>query len=139
MSEMKLETPANTLEGNKGEPKTFTQDDVNRIVQERLAKDRAKASEELDKREKELKDKEFRLNSRQKVLERGLPESIIDALNCSNEEAFDKALNMIDGLLKERTPSAEQTEMEKVKARFTTPMNTKTVPGDDPIRKAMNM
>ena len=31
--------------------KTFTQDDVNRIVQDRLAKDRAKSSEEITKRE----------------------------------------------------------------------------------------
>lgn len=35
--------------------KTFTQDDVNRIVAERLARDRDKRTAELDEREKELK------------------------------------------------------------------------------------
>ena len=30
--------------------RTFTQDDVNRIVQERLAKEKGKGSEDLDKR-----------------------------------------------------------------------------------------
>ena len=47
--------------------KTFTQDDVNRIVQDRLAKDREKASKELGEREQELAQREFRLNSRQKL------------------------------------------------------------------------
>lgn len=55
---------------DKGEQKTFTQDDVNRIVQDRLAKDRAKAYEEISKREQEIKDKEFRLDSRQKLIDR---------------------------------------------------------------------
>ena len=133
------ETPTTTPADNKGEQKTFTQDDVNRIVQDRLAKDRAKASEELGKREQELNDREFRLNSRQKLIDRGYPESIMDALNCSSEEAFDKALDTIDSLLKERTPSAEQAELEKNRARFTAPMNNRPLAGVDPIKEAMKL
>ena len=125
---------------NKGEQRTFTQDDVNRIVQDRLAKDRAKASEEMSKKEQELAEREFRLNSRQKLIDRGYPESIMDALNCSSEDAFNKALDIIDGLIKERTPSKEQAELEAKRARFTCP----TKPGSgsrgkDPIRQAMNL
>lgn len=123
-----------------GEQKTFTQDDVNRIVQDRLAKDRAKTSEELSKREQELNDREFRFNSRQKLLDKGYPESLMDALNCSSAEAFDKALGIIDSLIKERVPSAEQAELEKNRARFTAPMNTSFGgPHEDPIRKAMKL
>ena len=51
--------------------KTFTQDDVNRIVSDRLAKDREKASKELNEREQELAQREFRLNSRQKLIDKG--------------------------------------------------------------------
>lgn len=51
--------------------RTFTQDDVNRIVQDRLAKDREKASKELGEREQELAQREFRLNSRQKLVDKG--------------------------------------------------------------------
>ena len=80
-------TPAEITGGQK----TFSQEDVNRIVQERLAKDRAKASEDISKKEKELADREFRLNSRQKLIDRGYPESILDALNCSSEDAFNKS------------------------------------------------
>lgn len=59
-------TPADQTGGQK----TFTQDDVNRIVGERLARDREKASEEVSKKEQELADREFRLNSRQKLRDR---------------------------------------------------------------------
>ena len=84
-------TPAEITGGQK----TFSQEDVNRIVQERLAKDRAKASEDISKKEKELADREFRLNSRQKLIDRGYPESILDALNCSSEDAFNKSLDAL--------------------------------------------
>ena len=85
-------TPAEPAGGRK----TLTQDVVNRIVQERLAKDREKASKELSEKEQELAQREFRLNSRQKLIGRGYPETLLDALNCSSEEAFNKALETID-------------------------------------------
>lgn len=48
--------------GGQGSGKTFTQEDVNRIVAERLAKERAKGSKdtdsELDQREKDLSARE---------------------------------------------------------------------------------
>ena len=141
MSTENLNTDAATQADNKGEQKTFTQDDVNRIVQDRLAKDRAKASEEMSKKEQELAQREFRLNSRQKLIDRGYSESLMDALNCSSEEAFNKALDIIDSLIKERTPSKEQAELEKNRARFTTPVNLPAGARreEDPVRKAMNL
>ena len=125
--------------------KTFTQDDVNRIVSDRLAKDRAKSSEGIAKREQELLQREFRLNSRQKLIDRGYPESIMEALNCNSEKEFDKALDIIDSLIKERTPSeAERAEMEaRMKAAASAPKFTDKSEGRpsgmDMIRKAMNL
>lgn len=125
--------------------RTFSQDQVNAIVQKRLAEDREKASKELGEREQELAKREFRLNSRQKLIDRGYPENILDALNCSSEEAFDKALDIIDGLIKERTPSeAERAEMEaRMKAAASAPKFTDKsegrASGIDMIRKAMNL
>lgn len=125
--------------------KTFTQDDVNRIVQERLAKDREKASKELGERAQELAQREFRLDSRQKLIDRGFPESIMEALNCNSEKEFDKALDIIDGLIRERTPSKEEkAEMEaRMKAAGSAPKYTgRSEPrqsGMDLIRQAMNL
>ena len=125
--------------------RTFSQEDVNRIVQERLAKDREKASKELGEREQELARREFRLNSRQKLIDRGYPESIMDALNCSDEKSFDRALDIIDGLIKERMPSEQETaEMEAMrKAAASAPKFTDRSEGRpsgiDMIRRAMNL
>lgn len=125
--------------------KTFTQDDVNRIVQDRLAKDREKASKELGEREQELAQREFRLNSRQKLIDKGYPETLLDALNCNSEKEFDKALEIIDGLMEERLASKKddekQAQLEAQRARpFTGPLNQSPYrTGTDPIRKAMNL
>ena len=141
MSTENLNTDATTQADNKGEQKTFTQEQVNAIVSDRLARDRQKQSEEMSKKEQELAQREFRLNSRQKLIDRGYSESLMDALNCSSEEAFNKALDIIDSLIKERTPSKEQAELEKNRARFTTPMNgfSGARREEDPIKKAMNL
>lgn len=122
-----------------GGQRTFSQEDVNRIVQDRLAKDRAKASEEVSKREQELAEREFRLNSRQKLIDRGYPESIMEALNCSSEEAFDKALDAIDSLLKERGSTLEDVKARQNAARFTVPMGRNSQSDTDPIREAMRL
>lgn len=125
--------------------RTFSQEQVNAIVQKRLAEDREKASKELGEREQELARREFRLNSRQKLIDRGYPESIMDALNCSDEKSFDKALDIIDSLIKERTPSeAEKAEMEaRMKAAASAPKFTDKSEGRpsgvDMIRQAMNL
>ena len=92
--------------------RTFSQEDVNRIVQDRLAKDREKASRELGEKEQELAQREFRLNSRQKLIDKGYPETLLDALNCSSEEAFDKALGIIDGLMEERLAVKKDDEKQ---------------------------
>lgn len=133
-------TPAEQTGGQK----TFTQDDVNRIVQERLAKDREKASKELGEREQELAQREFRLNSRQKLIDKGYPETLLDALNCNSEEAFDKALGIIDGLMEERLAAKKddekQAQLEAGRAKpFTGPLNPFRAANTDPIRKAMNL
>lgn len=124
--------------------RTFSQEDVNRIVQDRLAKDREKASKELDEREQELAKRELRLNSRQKLADKGYPESLLDALDCSSEEAFDKALGIIDGLMEERMASKKdeekQAQLEAGRAKpFTGPLNQFRHAGEDPIRKAMKL
>ena len=83
--------------GAKGEGgKLFTQDDVNRIVSERLARDRAdrdKPSPE-DEREKALKAREARLDCRDYLDSRKLPAALLDVLDCSDVEKFKAAVGV---------------------------------------------
>lgn len=83
--------------GAKGEGgKLFTQDDVNRIVSERLARDRAdrdKPSPE-DEREKALKARESRLDCRDYLDSKKLPAALLEVLDCSDVEKFKAAVGV---------------------------------------------
>lgn len=142
MDNNNMNTETNTATHAENGERTFTQEQVNAIVSDRLTRDRQKQSEEISKREQELNDREFRLNSRQKLIDRGLPEDMLDVLNCSSEDAFNKALDKLEAFIKERTPNKEQEQLEQNRARFfTAPMNNASFNGmrEDPIKKAMNL
>ena len=82
---------------NTGAPveKTFTQEQVNAIIGERLAKEKAKADATLAEREKQLAKREAMLAAKEKITAMGLPVELLEALDCSNTEALDKALNAV--------------------------------------------
>lgn len=90
-----LEGTQTGTDGAQG--KTFTQDDVNRIVQERLAKERSKGSnnEDLERRAAELDLRERKLNAVTKLREKGLPDYLADALNMNTDDDFDKSIEAI--------------------------------------------
>ncbi len=97
--------------GAKGEGgKTFTQEDVNRIVSERLARDRAdraKPSPE-DEREQALKAREARLDCRDYLDGQKLPAALLDVLDCSDVEKFKAAV----GVMVDKFPAiAQQPEV----------------------------
>lgn len=73
-----MNTAANTQpEGNgSGVQSTFTQEDVNRIVSERLARERAKNEPtEETKREQALQAREAKLECREYIAEKGYPKT----------------------------------------------------------------
>lgn len=81
--------------------RTFTQDDVNRIVQERLAKEKGKGNEELEKRAAELDRRERRINAVEELRKNDLPDYLVDALNMDTDEAFQKSIEAIIKMRKE--------------------------------------
>ena len=95
-----METKANDQNALKTQPeengdqteRTFTQDEVNRIVKDRLAKERAKTEhsqqEHDDQREKELNARECRIECREFLLEKGYPSDMLDSMDTSNPEKF---------------------------------------------------
>ncbi len=131
------------------EGKTFTQDDVNRIVQERLAKEKGNASgndefekktAELDKRTTELEARENRLNAVTALRSAGYPDELADVIKCSNADELKKSMEVIDNIIKERTPKGWSKELEGKRSRivsFTAPIHT--LPDGDGIRAAMGL
>lgn len=93
--------------------KTFTQEDVNRIVQERLAKEKGKGSEELDKRAAELDKRERRMNAVDELRKNGLPDYLVDALNMETDEAFQQSMEAIKKM-KGETAAAQEGKIESI-------------------------
>lgn len=78
--------------------KTFTQDELNRIVSDRLARDRDKRTAELDEREKELKRRELSIIAREKLDEAGLNKELCKVLKYDDEAELDEAIKQLQSI-----------------------------------------
>ena len=74
--------------------KTFTQEEVNQIVSDRLARERAKQPTE-DDREKALKARETRLDCRDYLDSKKYPAALLDVLDCSDVEKFKTSVDVL--------------------------------------------
>jgi hypothetical protein len=92
--------------------KTFTQEDVNRIVQERLAKEKGKGNDELDKRAAELDKRERRMNAVDELRKNGLPDYLVDALNMETDETFQQSMEAIKKMKGETIKSSDSDLQE---------------------------
>lgn len=115
MEELSQNQNANPASGQGTGEKTFTQEDVNRIVGERLAKEKAKSSGEADlaKREQELARRELHMAAKEMLSEKGLPAQLYDALNCSDQEAMEKSIATVEKVFNEY--KAEASKQRKFK------------------------
>lgn len=89
--------------GQQGEheERTFTQQEVDEIVKNRLARERKRAGTGEDARsdrEKSLEERELRLMAREKLFDEGLPSQLADILKFTDEGTLDAALNIIKEL-----------------------------------------
>lgn len=110
--------------------RTFSQADVDRIVQNRLAEEKKKYSAEADssfkEREKALNERESRLLAREKLMDAGLPADLIDTVNYSSPETLEKSIATLKGHISTKDSPK--------------PMFTRSIPynpkANDPVRDA---
>lgn len=123
--------------------KTFTQEDVNRIVQERLAKEKAKNSGDADfaKREQELAQRELHMTAKELLSEKGLPVQLFDALNCIDEETMKKSITTIETVFNDYKANAtKQLKFKGFQPGVSRQMpSADTAAEDIEIRKAMGL
>lgn len=130
-------TMTNTNPEGAGE-KTFTQDQVNAIVGERLAKEKAKGEAALAEREQQIAQRELLLTAKEKINEMGLPAELVDALNVSSPEALEKALTTVKTVfekIKAETRPFEISGAKPADSVSTTPKNDNR----SNLRKAMGL
>ncbi len=74
--------------------KTFTQEEVNAIISERLKQERAKIMKDVQIKEAELNRREAMMKTRDDWQKRGLP---VDLLECLDAEKLDTAAEILEG------------------------------------------
>ena len=87
-----------SMEGNK----TFTQDELNHIISDRLAKERGKYETQLAEKEQELSRRELMFTAKERIAETGLPPAILDAINMADAETMEKSLEILQKAWPER-------------------------------------
>ena len=105
-------TPTPEASGGQGESRTFTQEEVNRIVADRLARERAKAEPSpADEREQALKAREAKLDCREYLGAQGYPAALLDALDSSDTAKFkasvEKLVKAFPALIGAQRPTFE--------------------------------
>lgn len=144
MEEKDMKQNADPAAGQETGEKTFTQEDVNRIVQERLAKEKAKNSGDADfaRREQELVQRELHMTAKEMLSEKGLPVQLFDALNCTDEETMKKSISTIETIFNEYKANALKSIQFK---GFQPGVSAQQKPGTEvdadslEIRKAMGL
>lgn len=125
-------TPAAT-EGQSGNGKMFTQDDVNRIVSERLAREREKATAEpdpMEQREKDLAAREAAMSCKEYIAEKKYPAGLLEIFDTGNAEDFKKRVDKLVELF----PDIDPAQAAKTPV-FTRPTSGGNI-GGDPIAEA---
>ena len=110
-AEMNAENTEQQLTGNQTDPagiekeKTFTQEEVDKIVEKRLNRERKKFSSllngndpreaELEERERAITEKELRLEALEVFTKEQLPEDMLDLLNYTDKESCEKSIELV--------------------------------------------
>ena len=78
--------------------KMFTQDDVNRIVGERLARVKTDVSPQFQERERAISQRELQIDAREMLVDAGLPKELLEAIDCSTKEKLENSIETIKRL-----------------------------------------
>lgn len=120
--------------------RTFTQEEVNRIVGERLARVKGNADYTgFSEREQQLNQRELRLDAREKLADAGIPKELLPLVNCNSKEEMEKSINLIGAYIqKPATGNKETGGVYRVSTGAYSSGSIGGAAGDD-IRKAMGL
>lgn len=132
-------TQTGTGGAQQGE-RMFTQEEVNRIVQDRLGKEKTKGNAELDKRAAELDNRERRMNAVEELRKNGLPDYLVDALNMETDEAFQQSMEAVLKMKGENPESqGQQSRPIGTIIGHGAPIGTVNRGTHDPVRTAFGL
>ena len=125
-------------------PRTFTEEEVNAIVQRRLNREREKLTKafeegtresDLDERERKILRRELKADTLEKLAENGMPAGLADLVSYDSAEECEKSLQTVAAVFNRAV-----NEAVKSKARQTTPRDGGGYTGRvDPIAGAFGI
>lgn len=101
MNNENMSTQTQNEDNNTEQTRTFTQEEVNRMISERLSRVKTDEKQEYSAKLAELNQKEFRLQAKELLMAKNMPESLLEAINCSDIKEFNKSINIIEEYVKE--------------------------------------
>lgn len=118
------------------EQRTFTQEDVDRIVQERLSRERKKFQPQepdpLEQREQELKQREMAFDIKELLNKEKYPAELAEILQYSSMDEFKKQYEALKAFL-------HKPDSPRIVASTYSPAAGRNPASPDPIRKAMGL
>ena len=124
------------------EAKTFTQEELNTIIQDRLAKEKAKYEKQLQDMQAEVTRKERRIDAIDRLREKGLPVELIELCRLDDDKSLEASISLLEKTYKnQQKPDTSNGEANKVAGAtmvgVSPPMAGK--PQNDPVRSAMGL
>lgn len=125
------------------ETKTFTQDDVNKIIQGRLDKLKAQAAKEQEaeytQKLAELQAREMKLLVKEQLSDRGMPKELADIITCTDESEIVKKLDALQKIYGNKAKEKENPTGFKIIGARPAEGNGRLPNMGDPVRSAMGL
>lgn len=77
------------------EDRTFTQEEVNTIVQDRLAREKAKYDQQLIDMQADVQRREKKMQALEKLKAEDLPTELVELVRTDDDEAFNKSIELL--------------------------------------------
>lgn len=121
------------------EGKTFSQEDVNKIINDRLKKEKDKTQKQVEAMEKEFKQKELNFKAKELLTSKGLSLDILDALKYEDEETLNKSVSIVESIINSIPPQQnEPVQFSGVTPAVSRGMSESPSPNDQ-IREAFGL
>lgn len=114
----------------------FTQEQVNTIIQDRLAKEKAKYEKQISDMQTDIKRREKLLEAKEKLGEKGLPVELADLVRLDDDNSFNASLELLERTYKQDKPQGLQDGGNRVHG-YKPKGGTHVLV--DPVREAMGL
>lgn len=122
--------------------RTFTQEEVNNIVQNRVNRLKEQVTKEskseYEQKLADLQAREMKLIIKEKLDERGMPRELAEVLNCASEDEINIKLDALQKIYGNSSKEMH-TEENSTGFRVIGVENNGMNQADDPVRKAMGL